>query len=197
VPPVFAATCPSSKSLIESSPVSRQKGEHSTRSLQCLHGVPGAAFVIVRREALKSAVSRTYYLDLRRLAEMQDQRGTPFTPSVHAYYALVEALREYEDQGGRRGRHERYAALAEHVRQGSHGFGIATILPPAESSVVLRAYQLPAGVSYSTVHDAVKAEGFVIYAGQGELSKSLFRISTMGAVTMEDMDRLTRCFGRL
>jgi 2-aminoethylphosphonate-pyruvate transaminase len=60
---------------------------------KCLHGVPGASFVVVRREALKQAASRTYYLDLGRLAKLQDQRNTPFTPSVHAYYALVEALR--------------------------------------------------------------------------------------------------------
>jgi len=59
---------------------------------KCLHGVPGAAFVIVRRSALANAASRTYYLDLGRLAKLQDRRNTPFTPSAHAYYALVEAL---------------------------------------------------------------------------------------------------------
>lgn len=162
---------------------------------KCLHGVPGAAFVIVRRQALATAVPRTYYLDLGRLAALQDQRGTPFTPSVHAYYALVEALREYADQGGRAARHERYAKLAEQVRRGFEALGIVAVLPPAESSVVLRAYRLPAGVTYDRLHDAAKAAGFVIYAGQGDLSKSLFRISTMGAVTAEDMERLIRCVG--
>jgi len=34
----------------------------------------------------------------------------------------------------------------------------------------------------------------VIYAGQGDLSKTLFRISTMGELTPQDMDRLIRCF---
>ena len=72
---------------------------------KCLHGVPGAAFVIVRRAALALAASRTYYLDLGRLAKLQDQRNTPFTPSVHAYYALVEALREFDEAGGWRARH--------------------------------------------------------------------------------------------
>ena len=33
---------------------------------KCLHGVPGASFVVVRRESLISACSRTYYLDLGR-----------------------------------------------------------------------------------------------------------------------------------
>src|ERR1700678_1610998 len=78
---------------------------------KCLHGVPGAALVIARRSALAQAASRTYYLDLGRLARQQDQRNTPFTPAVHAYYALVEALREYADAGGRPARSRHYAAL--------------------------------------------------------------------------------------
>jgi 2-aminoethylphosphonate-pyruvate transaminase len=85
---------------------------------KCLHAVPGASFVLVRRAALSQAASRTYYLDLGRLARMQDQRNTPFTPAVHAYYALVEALREFADEGGRAARYKRYAALAEQVRAG-------------------------------------------------------------------------------
>jgi 2-aminoethylphosphonate-pyruvate transaminase len=49
-------------------------------------------------------------------------------------------------------------------------------------------------VSYPQLHDALKREGFVIYAGQGELAKALFRISTMGRVTPSDIERLLRCF---
>jgi 2-aminoethylphosphonate-pyruvate transaminase len=164
---------------------------------KCLHGVPGAAFVIVRRAALARAASRTYYLDLKRLVEAQDQRGTPFTPSVHAYYALVEALREFADEGGRLARYRRYAALAEQVRAGLSKLGVEPVLPPQQSSVVLRAYELPRGVSYAALHDALKADGFVIYAGQGDLSKTLFRISTMGDLTAADIDWLLTCFARL
>ncbi|VXB68749.1 2-aminoethylphosphonate--pyruvate transaminase [Burkholderia sp. 8Y] len=164
---------------------------------KCLHGVPGAAFVIARRDALEKAASRTYYLGIARLAKLQDARNTPFTPSVHAYYALVEALREFEDEGGWRARHARYAALAEQVRAGFAALGIESALPADESSVVLRAYRLPAGVSYETLHDALKARGFVIYAGQGGLSKTLFRISTMGALDASDMDRLVASVAEL
>jgi 2-aminoethylphosphonate-pyruvate transaminase len=163
---------------------------------KCLHGVPGAAFVIARRAALESATSRTYYLDLTRLARLQDQRNTPFTPAVQAYYALVEALREYEEEGGRPARHARYAALAEQARAGLAKLGMAAVLAPQDSSVVLRAYRLPTGVTYPALHDALKADGFVIYAGQGGLSTSLFRISTMGAMGASDIDRLLACFGR-
>jgi 2-aminoethylphosphonate-pyruvate transaminase len=161
---------------------------------KCLHGVPGASFVVVRREALLQAASRTYYLDLGRLAKLQDQRNTPFTPSVHAYYALVEALRELADEGGWTARHARYAALAEQARAGLAERGIESVLPPQQSSVVLRAYRLPAGVSYVQLHDALKARGFVIYAGQGGLSAELFRISTMGNIHPADVDRLLQGF---
>jgi 2-aminoethylphosphonate-pyruvate transaminase len=163
---------------------------------KCLHGVPGASFVIARRTALAQAASRTYYLDLGRLARMQDQRNTPFTPAVHAYYALVEALREFADEGGRAARFKRYAALAEQVRAGLAELGINPVVSPEQSSVVLRSYNLPAATPYTKLHDALKAEGFVIYAGQGDLSKTLFRISTMGAVTSADMNRLLKCFAQ-
>ena len=164
---------------------------------KCLHGVPGASFVIVRRAALAQAAGRAYYLDLGRLSRLQDQRSTPFTPAVHAYYALVEALREFAEQGGRAARHQRYAEMAEQVRAGLAKLGIGAVIAPEQSSVVLRAYRLPDGVSYETLHDALKAEGFVIYAGQGDLAKTLFRISTMGNLTAADMDRLLAAFARL
>jgi 2-aminoethylphosphonate-pyruvate transaminase len=164
---------------------------------KCLHGVPGIAFVIVRRAALARAASRAYYLDLGRLARLQDERGTPFTPAVHACYGLVEALREFDEAGGRPARYRRYGALAERVRRGLADCGIEAVIPAEESSVVLRAYRLPEGVGYRALHDALKADGFVIYAGQGHLARTLFRISTMGEVTPEDIDRLLRCFTRL
>ncbi|HGL4262061.1 2-aminoethylphosphonate aminotransferase [Burkholderia dolosa] len=164
---------------------------------KCLHGVPGAAFVIVRRSALANAASRTYYLDLGRLAKLQDQRNTPFTPSVHAYYALVEALREFDEAGGWRARHARYRALADRVQAGLAARGMPLVLPDGASSVVLRAYRLPQGVTYEALHDGLKARGFVIYAGQGGLSKELFRISTMGAIEAADVDRLLDGFTAL
>jgi 2-aminoethylphosphonate-pyruvate transaminase len=164
---------------------------------KCLHGVPGVSFVITRRAALSRAVSRTYYLDLARLARLQEQRNTPFTPAVQVYYALREALLEYREQGGRAARLERYAALAEQVRAGLAQLGIEALLPARESSVVLRAYHLPRGISYPVLHDALKADGFVIYAGQGDLSRTLFRISTMGEITADDIRRLLESFRRI
>lgn len=157
---------------------------------KCLHGVPGACFVIAARDALAQAAPRTLYLDLPAWARAQDARGTPFTPSVHAYYALREALREFADEGGLAARHARYATLAERARAGLAALGIDGLLEAGDASVVLRAYRLPAGIGYPLLHDTLKRHGFVIYAGQGALSTAMFRISTMGAITAPDIDRL-------
>jgi 2-aminoethylphosphonate-pyruvate transaminase len=164
---------------------------------KCLHGVPGASFVILRRAALAKAQPRGLYLDLAHWCREQDRRGTPFTPAVHAYYALREALHEFADEGGWTARHARYRALAGAVAQGFARLGIRPLLEAQESSVVLRAYLLPQALDYERLHDGLKARGFVIYAGQGGLARELFRISTMGALGTADMQRLVRAVGDL
>ena len=59
---------------------------------------------------------------------------------------------------------------------------------------MLTAFHLPDGWSYHQLHDFLRQRQFVIYAGQGALSQSVFRISTMGAITDDDMVRLVRTF---
>ena len=164
---------------------------------KCLHGVPGLSFVIVRRDAIDAGTKRAFYLDLRRLAMMQLQRGTPFTPAVQSCYALVEALREFDQEGGLHARHDRYATLSEQVRGGLERLGIETALLAQESSVVLRSFRLPPGMPYADLHDGLKARGFVIYAGQGSLASDFFRISTMGDLDASDMSRLIEAFAAL
>lgn len=164
---------------------------------KCLHGIPGLSFVIARRAALSSAAGRGYYLDLTRLAQLQDERNTPFTPAIPACYALAEALREHAEQGGRAARRQRYAALAEQVRSGLAGLGFEPLIPPQQSSAVLRAYRLPAGLSYEALHERLKHDGFVIYAGQGALAERIFRIANMGEVSSADMTRMLQCVAEL
>jgi 2-aminoethylphosphonate-pyruvate transaminase len=166
---------------------------------KCLHGVPGTSFVIVRRDILgdDNIPQRTLYLDLGTYCREQDKGGTPFTQSVQTFYALAEALSEFEGDGGWRARQARYKALAEQVRSGLVALGVRPLLPEGASSVVLNGYHLPANLTYERLHDHLKAHGFVIYSGQGSYAKSIFRISTMGAITGADMQRLVAAVGEL
>lgn len=161
---------------------------------KCLHASPGVSFVVVNRQALTSAehVRRTLYLDLSEYCRAQDSQTTPYTQPIHLYYAFREALVEFEEQGGWQARQQRYRELAGQVRQALMSLGVTPVLNEAESSVVLNAYHLPKAIDYSQLHDALKVRGFVIYAGQGVLQQSLFRISTMGDISDDDIDRLIR-----
>jgi 2-aminoethylphosphonate-pyruvate transaminase len=159
---------------------------------KCLHGVPGTCFVVAKRSALAGAgeVNRSVYLDLRAYLENQDRDGTPFTQSVQTFYALSAALDELEAEGGWEVRRATYRARLGAVRRQLAALSVRPLLEDAESSCVLNAFELPGNLDYPTLHDALKARGFIIYAGQSTLAQQIFRISTMGDITPEDLARL-------
>jgi 2-aminoethylphosphonate-pyruvate transaminase len=166
---------------------------------KCLHGAPGASFVIARHRALASGCRppRTLSLDLVDHCREQSRGSTSFTPAVPALYALREALEELADAGGWAERGRRYGALAERVRRGLAAHGIEPYLDAEASSVVLRSYRLPRGMPYATLHDELKKRGFVIYAGQQRLEGRIFRISTMGEISDRDVERLLAAFAEI
>ena len=167
---------------------------------KCLHGVPGTSFVIGSRQAVETmsaTPARTLYLDLMIYLKQQETNGTPFTQSVHTFYALAEALAELQDQGGWQQRHDTYWQRMDQVRELLSGLNITPYLERDACSCVLNAFYLPEGMEYETLHDVLKAAGFVIYAGQGDFAKSLFRISCMGEINDSDMARLTDAFKQI
>ncbi|MET9736271.1 aminotransferase class V-fold PLP-dependent enzyme [Streptomyces sp. NPDC006458] len=155
-----------------------------------LEGMPGVAFVCARREtfAALEGAPRSYSLDLARHFRAQDHAGAPaFTPAVPAFYAFDTALALALEEGVA-ARSKRYLALAERLRRGLEAAGLQLLLPAEERAVSLTAVRLPEGASYRQLHDAFKAEGFIIYAGQEELAREYFRVSTMGQMDERDID---------
>jgi len=158
---------------------------------KCLHGIPGLAMVLCRQTALRQGIEpRTLSLHLPLWAEQQAKRSTPFTPPVNGLLGLAQALQELEKHGGWKSRRAHYRKLAARVAGTLSQLGVREWLPASESSCVLRSYHLPGGLTYNQLHDGLKQQGFVIYAGQGKLAEQLFRISTMGEISDYDMARL-------
>ena len=152
---------------------------------KCLHGIPGLSFVVLRREALQARqdiAPRSLYLNLHTYVEEQDRGGTPFTPSVQCCYALAEALQECREQGGWHGRQKCYRQRMEYVRKGLTDMGVRPLLDSEYCASALNAFQLPEGLSYTTLHDALKSAGYVIYAGQRHLAEEIFRVACMGEI---------------
>src|SRR6185295_1976395 len=141
---------------------------------KCIQAFPGIGFVLVRSELAA------------RLAKIP-RRSVSFTPAVQIAYALDEALAELLEEGVA-ARAARYAEAARAVREGCARLGLGFVLPPELRSSSITSFWLPAGRTYAVLHDGLKARGFVIYEGQGRLSREIFRVANMGALARPDFD---------
>jgi 2-aminoethylphosphonate-pyruvate transaminase len=70
------------------------------------------------------------------------------------------------------------------LRNGFESLGLKCLLPPDLRSNTITSLELPAGLTYTALHDALKARGYVIYAGQGDLATRVFRVANMGHHTL-------------
>lgn len=163
---------------------------------KCLHGIVGIAFVLARHTAFQGTLSQSnsVYLDLHAYHAAQRDGYSPFTQAVHACFALDEALKELADQGGWQARRERYRMLAKQIRAGLKALNVNLFLPETAYSSMISSFHLPSGWTYERLHDRLRAAGFVIYAGQGGLAHSLFRVCNMGDIWDEDIERLLATF---
>lgn len=159
---------------------------------KCVHGAPGVSFVLASDEALKRPSGATsVYLDLSRHAAAQAKGTTPFTLPTHVTRALDEALAELADEGGYKTRLATYRLRSSRVRGVCREVGAALLLDGEEAyGQTLTSFKLPPGRTYDKLHAALKADGFVIYAGQGKFDGAIFRIAVMGDLATTDLDRL-------
>lgn len=158
---------------------------------KCLHGLPGVAFVLLSPAGVaraRAASPRSVYLDLARYLDPTGG-GVPFTPSIPATYALGAALDELLEEGlvERRRRYRERVALIDR-RAGE--LGLEQLLPEALRSSTIRSLSLPEGISFPDLHDPLRDDGYVIYAGQGELASKIFRIAVLGNVELPALDGL-------
>ena len=156
-------------------------------SNKCLQGLPGAAFVLVSpagRERLEVVPPTSVYLDLAGYVRGSEAGSVPFTPAIPALASLDAALDELLVIGAAEHR-RRYAERAAALDGVLDRLGLEPIVAPASRSRTVRAVPLPSGVSYERLHDALKQDGYVIYAGQGRLAPEIFRICCMGALGPE------------
>lgn len=155
---------------------------------KCIQGLPGVSFVLINKNELprlEKIPKRSVYFDLHGYYKSQEAGGVLFTPAVQAHYALDEALDELREETAA-GRISRYRSAAKLLREGFSEMGLEFLIPERCRSNSLTAMKLPEGTSYSRIHDHLKADGFVIYAGQGGLSNKIFRVANMGDIKTEE-----------
>ena len=152
---------------------------------KCIQGFPGVSFVLVRKgflERMRQYPKRSWYLHLTHYVDDQGRGTIPFTPAVQVFYGFDEALSELLEEGVAN-RIQRYKKASTLIRARMAKLGIKPMLTPERQSNTITAYSLPDGVTYDQLHDRLKAQGYVIYAGQGQLESKIFRVANMGALT--------------
>jgi 2-aminoethylphosphonate-pyruvate transaminase len=167
---------------------------------KCLHGVPGVAFVLARRDVLEAPTSDApcLYLDLFRNFKEQEAGYPMFTPAVQATFALQAALVELEEQGGWRRRNEHYQSQSKIVRDGLRAqFHQLLLENEQDYSSILTSFILPSDISFESLFRDLKERGYVIYSGQRSLNGKIFRIAVMGDLKSDDMYRLIQEFGEV
>jgi 2-aminoethylphosphonate-pyruvate transaminase len=158
-------------------------------SQDCLQGVPGISFVLVRKgfmERMKGYPKRSWYLHLPHYYENEERGSLPFTPALQVCYAFDEALNELLEEGVAN-RILRYKKLAGMIRRKMSELALKPLLPAEFQSNTLTAYCLPAGLTYQALHGGLKERGYVICSGEGALESKTFRVANMGALTEQDV----------
>ncbi|MBM4122476.1 MAG: alanine--glyoxylate aminotransferase family protein [Nitrospira sp.] len=165
---------------------------------ECIQGVPGVSFVLVRKgfmERMKTYPKRSWYLHLPHYYESEEQGSIPFTPAAQVYAAFDEALTELLDEGVAN-RIQRYKKAAAVIRQKMNTLGLKPLLPVEFQSNSLTAYHLPSGLTYQSLHDRLKEQGYLIHPGQGPLESKIFRVAHMGALSPQDVEGFLTAFQR-
>jgi 2-aminoethylphosphonate-pyruvate transaminase len=154
---------------------------------KCIEGLPGVSFVLLRKGTALEA--RSVYLDLGNQLAKQAAGGTPFTPAIQvtaAFEAALEVLLAETVAG----RIQRYRRARDRIHASMAALGIELLLREALRSNTITCAKMPAGADYETMHARLREDGFVIYAGQGDLAKTAFRIANMGQIPDERLDAL-------
>ncbi|HEY3003783.1 MAG TPA: aminotransferase class V-fold PLP-dependent enzyme [Kribbellaceae bacterium] len=158
-----------------------------------LHGLPGISFLLVSNDKgigrITEVPQRSLYLNAATYLAGQRSGNVPFTPAVQVCYALDEAIKEFEESGGFAARVAAYRERADLLRKGFENLGLKILVEePYRSNSVTMIY-LPEGVTYDALHDELKRRGYVIYAGQGQLSDEFFRVCNMGELPLPVLER--------
>jgi 2-aminoethylphosphonate-pyruvate transaminase len=166
---------------------------------KCIEGVPGFGFVIARKSELEACKGRSHSLSLDIHAQWDYMNKTGqwrFTPPTHVVAALVEALQQYQAEGGQPARGARYAANRERLVQGLQALGLRPLLDAALQSPIIVTFHAPAHPQWSfpAFYEGVRQRGFILYPGKLTQVET-FRVGCIGAITPEDVDQVVHAIG--
>jgi aspartate aminotransferase-like enzyme len=161
-----------------------------TGSQKCLACPPGLALISVSErawETIGQTKPRTFYFNLPRMKEYQKRKETPFTPAVHLWYALDEAITMIQEEGLEK-RIERHRECARLFYDALMGLKLELFADERWRSNTVIAVRNPPGVPDTELRRLMREKhGVVIAGGMGKLKGETFRIGNMGIVSKREV----------
>jgi serine---pyruvate transaminase len=148
-------------------------------SQKALMTPPGLAFASVSAAA-EGRRARSYYFDWARNRKAQDKLDAAFTPAVSLVVALDVALGLLLEDG-LEAAFERHLRLGRACREGAKAMGLELFSPDDDSSAVVTAVRMPAGVGAEEVVLGLRDRfGITLAGGQGPVKGKIVRIGHIG-----------------
>jgi len=158
-------------------------------SNKCLEGLPGLAFVIVKKSLIEESDGNSLSHSLDLFDQYQcfcaGDGKFRFTSPTNVLLALRQAIDEYFKEGGLFARQKRYKENHEVLVQGLAELGIQPIIAPEYQSYIITTFEL-GNLHFPQLYETLKANGFVIYPGKLTAIPT-FRLGNIGDVYPEDM----------
>ena len=139
-----------------------------------------------RREALGGIPE--YYVDMHRWIPTMDDPIKYFaTPAVTLVYAMKEALRIVEAEGGLKVRYGRHLKHARAVQKALEAVGLKILAEPGCRAVTLSNVIYPEGVVDADFRKTIIEEGVVVAGALGPYAGKAFRMGHMGNIDTSDV----------
>ncbi len=172
-----------------------------TDAQKALGAPPGvsALFVTERAVGAIDGDSAPFYQDLDWHLRKASDNQTPFTSAVPLFRALAVALSEIADEGMET-RIRRHRRQSRAFRAAFDAFGLESfpnVQGPTELSNTLTAISLPGPIAEDpdAFFDAIADRNVSISGGQAHLGGDIFRVSNMGKLADEQIQRGVRAIG--
>ncbi len=169
-----------------------------TGSQKALALPAGLAFAVASAEYVERAKrvrNRGFYFDVVQYDDYAAKNQTPSTPATSLLYALEAQMGDIGREGIER-RWERHLSMRDATLDwvdavsSRRGIDLGVIAPDGARSPTVTVIRLPAGMKGSEASEAIKARGFTVGSGYGQLKDTTIRIGHMGD---HSLDGLRRC----
>lgn len=164
---------------------------------KCLEGVPGFSYVVARIDKLQKCKGNSRSLSLDAYDQYENLEKTNqfrFTPPTHTMLAFNQAMKEFEEAGGVKGRSKRYQENNAILKEGMKRLGFQEFLDPSHKGYIITSYRFPSdkNFNFQEFYKKLNEKDQVIYPGK-VLDADCFRIGNIGHLLQDDMRHLLKC----